>query len=130
MDDISKAIEFDPENGYHYACRAYIKDKLGDTEGSIEDYKKSLEFDPDNEVTLNNLGLAEEKLGYTQQARSRFRQADDLMGIETIETRTDPIKELEKPVEQKNALWHEVRTMISSRREFVRFLRDLFGKDR
>ena len=129
MDDISKAIELDPQDGYHYACRAYVKDKLGDTEGSIEDYKRSLELDPDNEVTLNNLGLAEEKLGYTQQARDRYRQADELMGIDTIETRREQVAETEKPVERKKALWHEVRTMISSRKEFVRFIRELFGKD-
>ena len=129
IDDISKAIELEPNDGYHYACRAYVKDKLGDTEGCIQDYKRSLELDPDNEVTLNNLGLAEEKLGYTQQARDRFRQADELMGIETIETRQEPIAEAKKPEDRKKALWDEVRTMISSPKEFMRFIRELFGKD-
>ena len=74
LDDLDRAVELEPDDAYHLACRAYIKDKLGDTEGSVEDYRRSVELDPENEVTQNNLGLAEEKLGYTQRARERFKK--------------------------------------------------------
>ena len=44
MEDLNKAIELDPDNGYRYACRAYVKDKIGDTEGAIADYTKANEL--------------------------------------------------------------------------------------
>ena len=31
--DFNEAIEMDPTNPYFYSCRAYIRDKTGDTEG-------------------------------------------------------------------------------------------------
>ena len=96
MEDLNKAIELDSDNGYRYACRAYVKDKIGDTEGAIEDYTKANELDPGNDITLNNLGLAEEKLGHTQRARANFKNADSIAGISHI---TDKyFKESPEPV--------------------------------
>jgi len=123
MDDLNKAIELDPDNGYRYACRAYVKDKIGDTEGAIADYTKANELDPGNDITLNNLGLAEEKLGHTQRARANFKQADSIAGIAHI---TDKyFKEKPEPiVQQKPTLLSELRKMLSSRSEFKAFWSD------
>jgi tetratricopeptide (TPR) repeat protein len=123
MEDLNRAIELDPDNGYRYACRAYVKDKIGDTEGAIEDYTKSNELDPGNDITLNNLGLAEEKLGHTQSARSRFKNADSIAGIAHI---TDKyFKEEQTPVAKpKSSISQELRKMLSSKAEFKAFWKD------
>jgi len=123
MDDLNKAIELDPENGYRYACRAYVKDKIGDTEGAIEDYTKANELDPGNDITLNNLGLAEEKLGHTQRARTNFKNADSIAGISHI---TDKyFKETPEPeVKPKSTMAKELRKILSSKAEFKAFWLD------
>ncbi len=127
LDDLNRAVELDPENGYRYACRAYVKDKIGDIEGAIEDYSKSYDLDPENEITLNNLGLAEEKLGYTKKARDRFLKADKLIGIDHITNKyfTDSTPETVAPViKKKTTITSELRKMLSSRKEFKSFWTD------
>ena len=74
IQDFDYAIEMEDDNAYFYSCRAYIRDKIGDSEGAIADYSKALELDPEDAIILNNLGLAEQKLGYTARARERFKK--------------------------------------------------------
>jgi len=125
LDDLDMAVKLDPDNAYHYACRAYIKDKLGNTEGSVEDYRISVSLDPENEVTHNNLGLAEEKLGYTQKAREHMKVADRLAGVKAL----DPVEpEVEQEEASSNSIWKELLKMVSSRKEFVNFLKEAFSK--
>ncbi|MBT8327082.1 MAG: tetratricopeptide repeat protein [Bacteroidia bacterium] len=119
IQDFDKAIELVPTNPYFYGCRAYIKDKTGDTEGAIEDYNKAHILDPEDATTLNNLGLAEQKLGYTQRARERFKNSDDLLGIKTIDSRAEP-----PSTPEKNSIWKEFKKMISSKKGFFDFLED------
>ena len=123
IQDLDKAIELDPLNGYRYACRAYVRDKIGDTEGAIEDYTKSNELDPGNDITLNNLGLAEEKLGHTQRARANFKKADSIAGISHLTDKyfKEPDPVIEKP---KSSISTEIRKMLSSREEFKAFWHD------
>ena len=120
MRDFDKAIELNPNNPYYYGCRAYIKDKTGDIEGAIEDYQKAHELDPEDAVTLNNLGLAEQKLGYTQKARERFKNSDDLLGIKTIDSRAEP----PTTAASETSLWKEIKKMLSSKQGFIDFLKD------
>ncbi len=119
IQDFDKAIEIAPDNPYFYGCRAYIKDKTGDTEGAVEDYSKAHDLDPEDATTLNNLGLAEQKLGYTQRARERFKNSDDLLGVKTIDSRAEPAS-----TPQKSSIWIEFKKMISSKKGFVAFLED------
>lgn len=119
--DFNKAIELDPNNPYHYACRAYIKDKTGDTEGAVDDYQKAFDLDPADAITLNNLGLAEQKLGHTKSARERFKYSDDLLGIKTIDSR-EP--EITQNIPPKSTIWQEFKAMISSKEGFRQFLKD------
>jgi len=135
MDDLNMAIELDPENGYRYACRAYVRDKIGDTEGAVEDYRKANELDTGNEITLNNLGLAEDKLGYTKSARGRFLQADEIAGISAMTNKYFQSEETTKEIEvkEKSTVLKELRKMLSSKTEFSAFLkeaRELFRKNR
>jgi tetratricopeptide (TPR) repeat protein len=124
IQDFNKAIELDPANAYHYSCRAYIKDKTGDTEGAIEDYSTALELDPEDAITLNNLGLAEQKLGYTQRARERFKYSDDLLGIKSLDSRED-VKAIENTSPNtKSTIWRELKLMLTSKEGFKQFLKD------
>lgn len=125
MEDLNRAVELDPENGYRYACRAYVRDKLGDTEGAIEDYKTANELDPENEITLNNLGLAEEKLGHTQRSRQLFQQADEIAGVSHITSKYfETSTEDETIEEEKPTIRSEIKKMVSSGSEFKAFWQD------
>ncbi len=125
MEDLNKAVELDPENGYRYACRAYVKDKIGDTEGAIADYMKANELDPGNEITLNNLGLAEEKLGHTKRAREQFRKADQIAGVDHITNKYFDQEEKAAPLsDDKATIGTELRKMMSSKAEFKSFWND------
>ncbi|MGB0850610.1 MAG: tetratricopeptide repeat protein [Bacteroidia bacterium] len=130
IQDFDKAIELAPNNAYYYSCRAYIKDKTGDTEGSVTDYQKAYELDPNDAIVLNNLGLAEQKLGHTAKARERFKNSDDLLGIKTIDSRPDLTengigsKPAPMPPIQKPTLWSEFKKMLS-KDGFRDFLKDL-----
>ncbi|MDB9883422.1 tetratricopeptide repeat protein, partial [Bacteroidia bacterium] len=131
IQDFDKAIELEPTNSYFYSCRAYIKDKLGDSEGSVVDYTKALELDPEDAITLNNLGLAEQKIGYTARARERFKDSDDLLGIKTIDSREDltenGIGSTPSVTSSKPSVWQEFKKMLSIK-GFKDFLRDLKAK--
>ncbi len=135
IQDFDKAIELEPTNSYFYSCRAYIKDKTGDTEGSVADYTKALELDPEDAITLNNLGLAEQKLGYTAKARERFKNSDDLLGIKSLDTSKDIDTEITEngigtsthktPSKvPKPTLWDEFKKMLSVQ-GFKGFLKEL-----
>lgn len=130
IQDFDKAIELEPNNPYYHSCRAYIKDKTGDTEGSVTDYQKAYELDPNDAIVLNNLGLAEQKLGYTAKARERFKNSDDLLGIKTIDSRPEltengiGAKPQPSPPTQKSTLWTEFKKMFS-KDGFKQFLKDL-----
>ena len=112
--DFNQAIEMEPDNAYYYSCRAYIRDKIGNTEGSVDDYTKALELDPDDAIILNNLGLAEQKLGFTAKARERFKYSDDLLGVKTIDSREpEEYKKLTPTPPQKSTLWQEFKKMLT-----------------
>jgi tetratricopeptide (TPR) repeat protein len=132
IQDFDQAVKLDPENAYFYSCRAYIKDKTGDTEGSVEDYTKSLSLDPTDAIIMNNLGLAEQKLGHTAKARAQFKSSDELLGIETIDSRDDEANSTASPSlasnNQSPTLWDEFKKMISSKAGFKQFWAELRGK--
>lgn len=130
IQDFDSAIELEPNNPYFYSCRAYIKDKTGDTEGSVEDYTKSLSLDPTDAITMNNLGLAEQKLGHTAKARAQFKSSDELLGIETIDSREDQYTPLPTIGENKqpSTIWKEFKKMVSSKSGFKQFWIEFRGK--
>jgi len=126
IQDFDKAIELEPSNAYYYSCRAYIKDKTGDTEGSVKDYTKSLELDPEDAIILNNLGLAEQKLGHTAKARAQFKKSDQVLGIETIDSREEANNRAGQSLTpQRATLWSELKKMVSSKQGFMDFLKEL-----
>lgn len=130
IQDFNRAVELEPNNPYFYSCRAYIKDKTGDTEGSVEDYTKSLSLDLTDAITMNNLGLAEQKLGHTAKARAQFKASDELLGIETIDSREDQSSPLSSFNQGKepSTIWKELRKMVTSKSGFKKFWSELRGK--
>lgn len=128
LEDFDKAVSLSPSNPYFYSCRAYVKDKIGDSEGAIEDYTKAHHLDPEDALILNNLGLAEQKLGYTQKARQSFEKSNELIGYEAqFQTNEDNKKKHQKLVE-KSTIWAQIRIMLSSKQEFKKFLIEAFSK--
>ena len=78
LTDLDAALELQPEYGYRYSSRAWMKQANGDTDGAIADYKTALTLDPEDAIVLNNLGLLEESKGYKTQSKKRFKIADSL----------------------------------------------------
>jgi tetratricopeptide (TPR) repeat protein len=78
---LDRAVELQPDYGYRYASRAWMRAAAKRTHDAIADYKRAIELDPEDAVAHNNLGLLEEQLGYQQQAQERYRVADTLQGI-------------------------------------------------
>ena len=59
--DLDKAAVLQPDYGYRFAARGWMKQSVGDDIGAIADYKKALELDPEDVYTQNNLIILEEK---------------------------------------------------------------------
>jgi tetratricopeptide (TPR) repeat protein len=74
--DLDAAAELQPEYGYRYSSRAWMKQANGDTDGAISDYKIAIELEPEDAVNQNNLGILEESKGYKNQADKRYIIAD------------------------------------------------------
>lgn len=145
LSELDRAANLDPRNPYRYSSRAFLKDRIGDFHGSIEDYEKAIELDPEDAVSFNNKGLVEEKLGNKQRAKNSFEKADNLVGYTPKKvTENQPLSEtnegsqVSKSIADGSAKHEKLTagyfwtTMISlfndrnSRKEFSRFLRDIF----
>ena len=59
--ELDKAAIIQPDYGYRFAARGWMKQSAGDDKGAIADYKKALELDPNDIYTQNNLIILEEK---------------------------------------------------------------------
>lgn len=79
MFDMNRCIELEPINSYRYACRAFLKSRMGDHLGAIADYEHAIKIDPDDAIAYNNLGLAQEAMGYMQQAQKSFEKSNKLI---------------------------------------------------
>jgi tetratricopeptide (TPR) repeat protein len=143
LDDFNKAIELDPNNGYRYASRAYVYDKIGRIKEAIADYEKAIELDPEDAISLNNLGITEQKRGKTMKASDLFAEADALLKEDMRILPQDDEEEirfepnLTAPQQQaeemppKSNVWKELRRMLSSKDEFIKFweeAKNLFKK--
>ena len=74
--DLDAAAELQPEYGYRFSSRAWMKQANGDTDGAISDYKIAIRLEPEDVVNQNNLGILEESKGYENQADKRYKIAD------------------------------------------------------
>ena len=63
----------------------YVKDKLGDIQGAIEDYNKAIEINPKYAEAFYNRGIAKFTIGDKEGACSDWRKAGELGVIESYE---------------------------------------------
>ena len=126
---LDRAVDLEPETGYRYASRAWMRAAMKDVDGAIEDYRKAIEIDPDDAITLNNLGLLEEQYGMRKAAQERFRRADTLSGI-LREAGVNPAGVETEPNPSENAedsLWNEIKAVFTKPgrlQEFLNFLKN------
>ena len=130
---LSEAIALQPDYGYRYAARGWLKQATKDVDGAMEDYKKALQLDPEDAITQNNLGLLEEQMGRIHEAQQRFQKADLAAGIPPTRpapklSSTGP-KVPAKPIGSSPKLRSEFIQIISTKkgwREFIAFIRNGF----
>jgi tetratricopeptide (TPR) repeat protein len=139
---LDKAINLQPQYGYRYAARGWMKQALRDIQGAIADYEKAIELDPEDAITLNNLGLLEEQIGRMQSAKERFAAADAMDRIldETAISKESTSKAertttpqapapAPPPTPVASTPWTEVTRALftqAGRKEFLEFIRNGF----
>ncbi|MGB1041702.1 MAG: tetratricopeptide repeat protein, partial [Flavobacteriales bacterium] len=140
LEDMNSSVKLEPNYSYRYASRAFVKDKMGDTEGGIADYEIAVKLDPEDAIALNNLGLLQEKLGYKKSSERNFKKADDLAennpnSLPNIEKDTNKVTEIKNsplPPIQSNEnesiglVFKKIFTDSSTRKEFFKFLKNGF----
>ena len=131
---LDQAIQLQPDYGYRYAARGWMKQAMKDIQGAISDYEKAIELDPDDAITLNNLGLLEEQLGRIKSAKERFSMAD-AVDQELTKNQIDkapPAASKEPPSSvtlPERTAWAEITNAlftVKGRKEFLDFLRNGF----
>jgi tetratricopeptide (TPR) repeat protein len=117
--DLDRAVYLEPQNPFRYSSRAYIKEKIGDNYGAMEDYKKAIELDPDDAIAYNNLGLIEEKLGYMNSAKINFQKADSYFHMQNY---SSPEALNNRSEKNKKEYIKAIFKSKSSLKEFIRFI--------
>lgn len=97
LNDLSKAVQLQPDYSYRYACRAFAYSHFKLLDEAIVDYQKAVELDPEDAVAHNNLGMLLEQKGYKDEADRRFAVADKLAKAE------DRLQEMMTELEQGNS---------------------------
>jgi tetratricopeptide (TPR) repeat protein len=140
---MDSAVEMQPNYGFRYSSRAYMRDSFGDVIGAIQDYKEAIKLDSEDAVSYNNLGVLEDKMGRRNISQGHYNKADSLLGAtsnnkmkEMTELGTTinydrPSVELPKPelVPEKVSFWTQfsrVFTDKSTFKEFITFVKSGF----
>jgi Tfp pilus assembly protein PilF len=128
---LDRAIALQPDYGYRFAARAWMRQAIKDFDGAREDYGQAIALDPTDAISINNLGLLEEQIGHFRSARERFAAADALStlleetGIPTEPVAVAAVESPDVPAAPATA-WGWMRHAVVSaegRREFFAFLR-------
>ena len=140
---LNHAATLQPDYGYRYSSRGWMKQAMGDLNGAIDDYKKAVELDPEDAVTWNNLGLLEEQLGYRKEAKERYKVSDELRemlkerGIDPENTApqrlkdppANPTSEDDDLNTEQPKVWSEIKRAVwtkEGRKELWAFVRNGF----
>ncbi len=78
IDDLTRAIELNPNNKRAYNSRAIAKGNSGDIKGAIEDYTKGIEIDPGDPLMYRNRGARKAELKEHKGAISDYDKAIDI----------------------------------------------------
>ena len=136
MYDMNICVDMEPNNSYRYSCRAFLKSKIGDSDGAISDYEKAIMLDPEDAVAYNNLGMAQEQQGYHKNAQKSFKRSNDLIGYKpnrlddgtNISTTKASDLKSESPQKMvtKSSVAKDVFTKKNSFKEFLSFIKNGF----
>jgi tetratricopeptide (TPR) repeat protein len=139
LNELTAALSLQPDYGYRYAARGWMKQALKDIHGAIADYQSAVALDPEDAISLNNLGLLEEQLGYHKEAKERFAAADQLSEMLDDESIVPSSSISEdalispKPLANSNfkspSLLKEIKRLMGQadgRKEFIAFIRNGF----
>lgn len=140
--DMDSAVEMQPNYGFRYSSRAFMRDSFGDVIGAINDYKEAIKLDPEDAVSYNNLGVLEDKMGRRGVSQGHYDKADSLLGVnsnkkmkELSEQGTSinydrPDSDLPKPqiLEKPKTYWQNVLLIFTKEGffEFVNFIKSGF----
>lgn len=118
MFDMHRCIEMEPNNSYRYSCRAFLKAKIGDTEGAIADYEMAVKLDPEDAIAYNNLGLVQETKGFRVQAQKSFEKSNELIGynpnrFDEGELKKETAKKVNSEVKKKDQQTTEITQPIT-----------------
>lgn len=78
IQNLSKAIELEPDKGMFYGNRGISYFELGDHKSAVADFTKHIELEPNNAMSYNNRGAAYQNLGDRQRARMDYGRALEL----------------------------------------------------
>jgi len=138
MFDMNICVEMEPNNSYRYSCRAFLKSKMGDTDGAVSDYEKAVALDPEDAIAYNNLGLAQEQKGYYKKAQKSFDASNALIGYQpkkfdesetAIQSNKTDLNEHHIEDDSSTSggkIARNVFTKKQSFKEFIRFIRNGF----
>lgn len=137
---LDEALAIQPEYGYRYSSRAYIKAYMRDYEGASADYREAIRLDPSDAISHNNLGMLEEQMGRADSAKQLFSKADDLEeilkenNIVSASDQIDPPVNLQKKLNEEkrrfqsdNTLGATGKKVLFSAQERKKFFRFIFN---
>lgn len=137
---LNEALLLQPDYGYRYASRAYVKAWMRDFEGAYADYREAIRLDPTDAISHNNLGLLEEQMGRAESARQLFAKADELEeilkdnNIVSAADYMDPpvnlqkkLNEEKKRMQSENSLRATGKKLLFNARERKNFFRFIFN---
>jgi len=138
MFDMNICIDLEPNNSYRYSCRAFLKSRMGETDGAISDYEKAIMLDPDDAIAYNNLGLAQEQKGFRDRAEKNFKKSNELaeyrqnnetsygLGMSNPPAVGANIEQNPTSTQKKSEIARKVFTNKKSFKEFLKFIRNGF----
>lgn len=141
--DMDGAVEAQPNYGFRYSSRAFMRDSFGDVIGAISDYNEAIKLDPEDAVSYNNLGILEDKMGRRTISQGHYDKADNLLGVSGNERMKEmtaqgttinydrPESGLPKPTveSEESSIWKEVLKIFTDKnsfQEFVKFIKSGF----
>lgn len=78
LDDLTRAIELNPNNAVAFFERGSVRLKLGDSKGALEDYDRAVQLKPDHAPAYLARGYAHSELGDELTAIADFTKAIEL----------------------------------------------------
>jgi tetratricopeptide (TPR) repeat protein len=80
LQDLTKAIEIDPEFSRAYFGRGIVKQLTGNNQGAVDDFTQAIEKGFKEPKVYKYRGEAKESMGDTEGAKEDFEKFEELKG--------------------------------------------------